>query len=406
MNPIAAALPAQPSAPAASALAPADEGRGAEFARCLDRARDGDAAQDREAASRPAAKPVADGRNPAKASNARRDDADAPAKAPKEAPPKEAANAEAAIESAADAAEAAGEDAAAPDLAALLPGWSPPAAAVAAVVPAGVPAPAAAISTGAEGIDSADALLATSVATSATLSSSTKVSLSSSTANDGDAARTATALEAPPSRNSVPTTTLPSSAELQQAAAGEHKEPKVGTSAAQAPMPAAGALPVASSTPAGAAFKAGEMLPPTATVAAPIETPQFAPTLATQVRWWAQQGVQQAQLLLNPAEMGPVAVKILLDGREARIDFSADLAATRGAIEAALPVLAAALDDSGLKLSGGGVHDGSAQRQPGWNARGTPQRSAVGSAAREGAAAIGPAAASGGAARGLVDLVA
>jgi flagellar hook-length control protein FliK len=407
MNPIAAALSAQPSAPPASNLAPADEGRSAEFARCLDRARDGDTAPDREASSRPAARPLADGRNPSKASNARRNDADAPAKAPKEAPqeapPKDATDA--ANDAAADASEGSGEDAAAPDLAALLPGWSPPAAAVAAVVPAQVPAAAAAMTPGAQAVDSADALPDMSADSTATLTPNTKARLSSPAAGDGDAARPAAALEAPPTHSGAPTATLPSSAEL-QAVAGENKETKVGTSAAQATMPAAGALPVASATPAGGALKAGEMLAPTATVAAPIETPQFAPSLATHVRWWAQQGVQQAQLLLNPAEMGPVAVKILLDGRDARIDFSADLAATRGAIEAALPVLAAALDDSGLKLSGGGVHDGSAQRQPGWNARGTTQRSAVGSAAREGAASIGPAARTGGGARGLVDLVA
>jgi flagellar hook-length control protein FliK len=62
-----------------------------------------------------------------------------------------------------------------------------------------------------------------------------------------------------------------------------------------------------------------------------------------------------------------VAVRIVVvDGREARIDFGADVAATRGAIEAALPVLAAALDEGGLKLAGGGVHDGAAQRQALW----------------------------------------
>jgi flagellar hook-length control protein FliK len=121
-------------------------------------------------------------------------------------------------------------------------------------------------------------------------------------------------------------------------------------------------------TPAlAAAPRAADAATTTAHVAAPIDSPAFAPTLATQVRWWAQDGVQQAQLTLNPAEMGPVAVRIVvLDGREARIDFSADFAATRSAIEAALPVLAAALDDSGLKLAGGGVHDGSAQRQSNW----------------------------------------
>jgi flagellar hook-length control protein FliK len=151
--------------------------------------------------------------------------------------------------------------------------------------------------------------------------------------------------------------------------------------------------------------KAAEAPPPTATLPAPIDSPAFAPALATQVRWWAHDGVQQAQLLLNPAEMGPVAVKIVvLDGREARIDFSADRAATRGAIEAALPVLAAALDDGGLKLTGGGVHDGSAQRQPEWHARSVTHRTSPSTPTRQ-ADAIGGVRGPD-LARGLVDLVA
>jgi flagellar hook-length control protein FliK len=159
-------------------------------------------------------------------------------------------------------------------------------------------------------------------------------------------------------------------------------------------------------TAAATALKAAEPPLPTATVHAPIDAPAFAPALATQVRWWANDGVQQAQLLLNPAELGPVAVKIVLDGREARIDFSADLAATRSAIEGALPALAAALDESGLKLSGGGVHDGSAQRQPAWSAQDVTHRTAVNAAGRDDERAANAMASRSGPGRGIVDLVA
>jgi len=51
----------------------------------------------------------------------------------------------------------------------------------------------------------------------------------------------------------------------------------------------------------------------------------------------------------------------VLDGTQARVDFSADMASTRAAIEASLPMLAAALHDSGLTLAGGGVFDGQAR---------------------------------------------
>jgi flagellar hook-length control protein FliK len=75
----------------------------------------------------------------------------------------------------------------------------------------------------------------------------------------------------------------------------------------------------------------------------------------------AKDGVQHAELHLNPAEMGPVSVSITLDGTQARVDFGADVAATRHAIESGLPELASALRDAGFTLAGGGVaqHSGS-----------------------------------------------
>ncbi|HEY2190148.1 MAG TPA: flagellar hook-length control protein FliK [Caldimonas sp.] len=78
----------------------------------------------------------------------------------------------------------------------------------------------------------------------------------------------------------------------------------------------------------------------------------------------AKDGVQHAELHLNPAETGPVSIHIAVDGTAARIDFGADLAATRQAIERGLPELASALRDAGLTLAGGGVsqHAGSRQR--------------------------------------------
>ena len=64
--------------------------------------------------------------------------------------------------------------------------------------------------------------------------------------------------------------------------------------------------------------------------------------------------MQQAELHLNPAEMGPVSIQIALDGSEARIEFGADLAATRAPSSA--PARARrALRDAGFTLAGGGV---------------------------------------------------
>jgi flagellar hook-length control protein FliK len=90
-------------------------------------------------------------------------------------------------------------------------------------------------------------------------------------------------------------------------------------------------------------------------LATPVDSPDFAQALGVQVSVLAKDGVQQAELHLNPAETGPISVHIAIDGTQARVEFAADAAATRHAIEAGLPELAGALRDAGLTLHGGGV---------------------------------------------------
>jgi flagellar hook-length control protein FliK len=68
-------------------------------------------------------------------------------------------------------------------------------------------------------------------------------------------------------------------------------------------------------------------------------------------------GIEHAQLKLNPAEMGPIEVRISLDGTQAQVDFSAAHAATRQALQDAVPALASALRENGLTLTGGGVFE-------------------------------------------------
>lgn len=124
--------------------------------------------------------------------------------------------------------------------------------------------------------------------------------------------------------------------------------------------PSAAALSAAAFNPllAGARESAA---PLAVNLPTPLASPEFAQALAVQMSVLATEGVQHAELHLNPAEMGPVSVRIVLDGTRAQVDFGADLAATRQAIEAGLPELAGALRDAGFTLSGGGVsqHSGS-----------------------------------------------
>jgi flagellar hook-length control protein FliK len=124
----------------------------------------------------------------------------------------------------------------------------------------------------------------------------------------------------------------------------------------------------------------------TASLATPVDAPDFAATFGAQVSVFVRDGVQHAELHLHPADMGPVSISITLDGTQARVDFGADVAATRQAIESGLPELASALSDAGFTLAGGGVAqhsrssngdggDADANRSP--QARHAPVRSAI-----------------------------
>lgn len=96
-----------------------------------------------------------------------------------------------------------------------------------------------------------------------------------------------------------------------------------------------------------------------ASIPVPLNAPDFSQKLADQVSLWVgqvkQDGPMTAELHLNPAEMGPINVKISLDGTAAQVDFAAAALETRQAIEASLSLLSSALSDAGLSLSGGGV---------------------------------------------------
>lgn len=94
-----------------------------------------------------------------------------------------------------------------------------------------------------------------------------------------------------------------------------------------------------------------------AELAEPVGSPRFAPALGARVVTLVRDGVEQAQVRLNPAELGPIAVHIRVDGTRAEVEFSAAHALTRQALQDAVPALAGALRESGLTLAGGGVFE-------------------------------------------------
>jgi flagellar hook-length control protein FliK len=148
---------------------------------------------------------------------------------------------------------------------------------------------------------------------------------------------------------------------------------------------AASDLPVGMAAPLAAPAGAGShaSAPAAVTVSTPVDAPDFPQALGVHLSLLAKEGVQHAELHLNPADMGPVSVQIALDGTQARIDFGADAAATRHAIEAGLPELASALRDAGLTLTGGGVSQHSRDQGNDTGADGS-QRGARGTARADG----------------------
>ena len=112
---------------------------------------------------------------------------------------------------------------------------------------------------------------------------------------------------------------------------------------------------------------------PAREIHAPLLSQGFAPALGAQLSLMVRDGVAEAMLHIHPAEMGPIAVQIQIEGQNARVEMVAEQAVTRQVLEQSMPSLASALRDSGLTLTGGGVFEQSTrQGQPGDTP--TPQR--------------------------------
>ena len=285
------------------------------------------------------------------------------------------------------------------DLSALLPGWPP---AISPPLPAPAAAPASDPTKG-RGTPADAALAAAESRTTRewrhdlhAAAFAAREATAGPATPGGEHERRSADAPATPAATTEPLLPLPALHAAKHAA--ENITPIVIAALAQAP-----AAPTMAS--AHSAAPTAQMLEARITV--PLDSPAFAPALATQVSWLAGEGVQQARLTLNPAEMGPLTVKIVLEGTQARIDFSAELAGTRGAIEASLPTLAAALNDQGLTLAGGGVFDGQGRHGAAREREAqAPQQGPAGNAT---AARSTPRTSSNAAqhnARGLVDLVA
>lgn len=114
---------------------------------------------------------------------------------------------------------------------------------------------------------------------------------------------------------------------------------------------------VAGSSPLGTAPAATASAELSTRIDSPVNSPAFAAEAGYRIAVLVREGVESAQLQLNPAEMGPVTVQIVIEGQTAQVHLAAAHADTRQALEASMPQLASNLRESGLTLTGGGVSE-------------------------------------------------
>ncbi len=88
----------------------------------------------------------------------------------------------------------------------------------------------------------------------------------------------------------------------------------------------------------------------------PAQQPDvFSERLNQHIAVMVSSNAQHARIAVNPAELGPVEVRVSVIGDEATVHLAAPTAATRELLEEALPRLRAAFADSGIALGNAGV---------------------------------------------------
>lgn len=86
-------------------------------------------------------------------------------------------------------------------------------------------------------------------------------------------------------------------------------------------------------------------------IAVPIHSPVFTQELGGQLAIALRADLGQAELILSPADLGPVRVELSLDGNAARVVFAAQHAETRQALEQSLQDLRTLFAEQGLSLA-------------------------------------------------------
>lgn len=117
-------------------------------------------------------------------------------------------------------------------------------------------------------------------------------------------------------------------------------------------------LPATDHAPAPASWRAAELAqargaasePVKLDVATPVQSPNWSTEVGQRVVWMARNNVQEAQLSLNPPQLGPIEITLSLNDDQASARFVSPYAEVRDLLEQALPRLREMLAGAGVQL--------------------------------------------------------
>lgn len=95
-----------------------------------------------------------------------------------------------------------------------------------------------------------------------------------------------------------------------------------------------------------------------ASISYPLNHAKWNEALGRRIVFMANQQMQQAQISLNPEKLGPIQLRLQLDRDQmVSVSISAQLGATKEALEAAIPRLKEMLSEAGIAFSDVNVED-------------------------------------------------
>lgn len=95
----------------------------------------------------------------------------------------------------------------------------------------------------------------------------------------------------------------------------------------------------------------------------PVQQPGWDSALADRVTMMAHGRLQNAELRLSPAELGPLRIQLEIDDGVANVSFQSHHPLTRDALEQTMPRLRELLAENGLSLGQADVRDDSGEQK-------------------------------------------